>query len=125
MKTSCDKAVHYKYEPNCNRCKEEFCKNCKNFRIGFEMFLKNTDEIGKDYLKNFISNFLNINSLSLQIFFPEMQIKTTISVEKSFTIKSYDKSEKNRDQVVNQELNNVERINYRFKGKQRKIYKNF
>ena len=104
-----------------NKCKEEFCKNCKNFRIGFEMFLKNTDEIGKDYLKNFISNFLNINSLSLQIFFPEMQIKTTISVEKSFTIKSYDKSEKNRDQVVNQELNNVERINYGFKGKQRKF----
>ena len=43
MKTSCDKTFHYKYEPNCNRCKEEFCKNCKNFRIGFEMFLKNTD----------------------------------------------------------------------------------
>ena len=52
-----------------------------------------------------------------------MQIKTIISVEKSFTIKSYNKSQKNRDQVVNQELNNVERINYRFKGKQRKFYK--
>ena len=125
MKTSCDKTVHYKYEPNCNRCKEEFCKNCKNFRIGFELFSKNTDEIGKDYLKNFISDFLNISSLSLQNFFPEMQIKTIISVEKSFTIKSYNKSQKNRDRVVNQELNNVERINYRFKRKQRKFYKNF
>ena len=81
------KAFHYKYEPNCNRCKEEFCKNCKHFRIGFEMFSKNTDEIGKDYLKNFISDFLNISSLSLQIFFPEMQIKIIISIEKSFTIK--------------------------------------
>ena len=87
MKTSYDKTFHYKYEPNCNRCKEEFCKNCKNFRIGFEMFSKNTDEIGKDYLKNFISDFLNISSLSVQIFFPEMQIKIIISIEKSFTIK--------------------------------------
>ena len=89
------------------------------------MFLKKPDEIGKDYLKNFISDFLNISSLSLQNFFPEMQVKTIISVEKRFTIKSYNKSEKNRDQVVNQELNNVERINYRFKGKQGKFYKNF
>ena len=54
-----------------------------------------------------------------------MQIKTIISVEKSFTLKSYNKSEKNRDQVVNRELNDVERISYRYKGKQRKFYKKF
>ena len=33
---------------------KNFAKNCKNFRISFEMILKNTDEIGKDYLYNFI-----------------------------------------------------------------------
>ena len=121
MKTSCDKNFHYKYEPKCNRCREEFCKNCKNFRISFEMFLKNTDEIGKDYLYNFISDFLNMSSSSLQNFFPEVVNKIIISVEKGFTIKSYNKSEKNRNQVVKQELNNVERITYRFKGKQRKL----
>ena len=121
MKTSCDKNFHYKYEPKCNRCREEFCKNCKNFRISFEMFLKNTDEIGKDYLYNFISDFLNMSSSSLQNFFPEVVNKIIISVEKGFIIKSYNKSEKNRNQVVKQELNNVERITYRFKGKQRKL----
>ena len=99
MKTSCDKNVYYKYERKCNRCKEEFCKNCKNFRISFKMFLKNTDEIGKDYLYNFISDFLNINSLTLQKFFPEMVNKTIKSVEKKLTIKSYIKSEKNIPQV--------------------------
>ena len=26
MKTSCNKYFHYKYEPKCNRCREEFCK---------------------------------------------------------------------------------------------------
>ena len=76
MKTSCDKTFHHKYESNCNKYRKEFCKNCKNFRTGFEIFLKNTDEIGKDYLKNFISDFLNISILSLQKFFPEMQLKT-------------------------------------------------
>ena len=87
------------------------------------MFLKNTDEIGKDYLYNFISDFLNINSLTLQNFFPEMVNKTIISVEKKLTIKSYNKSEKNRPQVVNQELTDVKKINYPFKGKQRSFYK--
>ena len=85
------------------------------------MFLKNTDEIGKDYLYNFISDFLNMSSSSLQNFFPEVVNKIIISVEKGFIIKSYNKSEKNRNQVVKQELNNVERITYRFKGKQRKL----
>ena len=125
MKTSCDKNFHYKYEPKCNRCREEFCKNCKNFRISLEMFLKNTDEIGKDYLYNFISDFLNINSLTLQNFFPEMVNKTIISVEKKLTIKSYNKSEKNRPQVVNQELTDVKKLNYSFKSKQRSFYRKF
>ena len=75
MKTSSDKNFYYKYEPKCNRGREEFCKNCRNFTISFEMFLKNTDEIGKDYLYNFISDFLNINSLILQIFFQRWLIK--------------------------------------------------
>ena len=125
MKTSCDKNFHYKYDPKRNRCREEFCKNCKNFRISFEIFLKNTYEIGKDYLYNFISDFLNINSLTLQNFFPEMVNKTIISVEKKLTIKSYNKSEKNRPQVVNQELTDVKKLNYSFKSKQRSFYRKF
>ena len=83
MKTSCDKNFHYKYEPKCNRCREEFCKNCKNIRISFEMFLKNTDEISKDYLYDFISDFLNINSLTLPIFFQRWLIKQLYLLKKS------------------------------------------
>ena len=49
--------------------------------------------------------------------------KTIISVEKKLTIKSYNKSEKNRPQVVNQELTDVKKINYSFKGKQRSFYR--
>ena len=89
------------------------------------MFLKNADEISKDYLYDFISDFLNINSLTLQNFFPEMVNKTIISVEKKLTIKSYNKSEKNRPQVVNLELADVKKINYSFKGKQRSFYRKF
>ena len=49
--------------------------------------------------------------------------KTITSVEKKLTIKSYNKSEKNRPKVVNQELTDVKKINYSFKGKQRRFYR--
>ena len=40
-------------------------------------------------------------------------------------IKSYVKSEKNRSQVVNQKLDNVEKLNYTFTGHERTFYKKF
>ena len=51
--------------------------------------------------------------------------KTIISVEIKLTIKSYNKSAKNRPQVVNQELTDVKKINYSFKSKQRSFYRKF
>ena len=68
MKTSCE-WFHNKYEASCQNCRQTFCKDCKNFIISFEMFLKNTDEIGNDYLKNFVSDFLNISISTLHFFF--------------------------------------------------------
>ena len=44
--------------------------------------------------------------------------------EKTFKVKSYNKSEKNRIQVINKEFKNCEKISYSFKGKQRTFYKN-
>ena len=50
-------------------------------RISFEMFLKNTDEIGKDYLYNFISDFLNINIT--KFFFQRWLIKQLYLLKES------------------------------------------
>ena len=68
--------------------------------VSFEMFLKNTDEIDNQYLKYFVSDFLNISNQTLENYFPEA-VKKTIPIEKKLVIKSYKKIEKNRDQVVN------------------------
>ena len=48
-----------------------FCKDCKDFMVSFEMFLKNTDEIDNQYLKYFVSDFLNISNQTLENYFPE------------------------------------------------------
>ena len=92
--------------------------------VSFGMFLKNTDEIGNQYLKDFVSDFLNINNQTLENYFPEA-VKKTIPIEKKLVIKSYKKSEKNRDQVVNQEIKDAQKISYSFKGHKRHFYKKF
>ena len=62
---------------------------------------------------------------SLQNYFPEVVNKTIIPINKKLTIKSYNKSEKNRLKVVNQKLTEVQKMNYVLKGKQRSFYKKF
>lgn len=39
--------------------------------VSFEMFLKNPDEIDNQYLKYFVSDFLNISNQILENYFPE------------------------------------------------------
>ena len=41
---------------------KSFCKNCHKFHSKFKLFLENTDQIGKDYLENFVQDFLQIDS---------------------------------------------------------------
>ena len=99
MKITCE-WFHNKFDPSCKNCRQIFCKDCKDFMVSFEMFLKNTDEIDNQYLKYFVSDFLNISNQTLENYFPEA-VKKTIPIEKKLVIKSYKKIEKNRDQVVN------------------------
>ena len=111
---------HNKFDASCQSCRQDYCKECKKFMISFEMILDNTDEIGKQYLKDFISDFLNVSLASLENYFPTTT-RETIRNEKKLFIKSYKKSEKNRDQ----EIKNPQKINYTFKGKQRSFYMKF
>ena len=46
-----------------------------------------------------------------------------IPVEKTFNVKSYHKSDKNRNQVVYKKLDNCEKISYSIKGKNRTSYR--
>ena len=80
-----------------------------------------TDEIGRDYLQNFIIDFLHIDISTMQTFFSNTVEK--LPVVKEVQVKSYVKSEKIRSQVVKQNLDNVEKIKYKMKGKQRTFYK--
>ena len=48
-----------------------------------------------------------------------------IPVTKEVNVKSHVKGKKNRSQIVNQKLDNAEKIKYRMKGRQKTFYKKF
>ena len=120
QKTVCQ-SFHKKCLISCKFCRERFCKNCHKFDTTKEILLKGVDEIGKDYIENFIKDFLNISDRTVEANY-KVEIER-VPIEKNFKVKSYTKSNKNRSQVINKTLNNCGKINYKLTGKQRILYK--
>ena len=61
----CQKATcqyfHTKSLVQCKFCRETFCKNCHKFNITKDILLEKVDEIGKNYIENFISKTIKSN----------------------------------------------------------------
>ena len=79
---------------SCKFCRQNFCK---------------TFEIGKEYIENFIKDFLNLSDQTIESNY-KVIIKR-IPVEKTSQVKSYVKSIKNRTQVINQRFVDCEKLN--------------
>ena len=105
-------------------CREAFGKACHNFNIAKKTLLKDLDPIGKECIENFINDFLRISSETLQTNYQVGEI-VRVPVEKTFNVKSYHKSNKNRSQVVYKKFDNYEKLSYTVKGKPRTFYKKF
>ena len=123
QKTACQSS-HRKFLVSCKFCREAFCKACHNFNIAKETLLKGLDPIGKEYIENFIKDFLCISSETLQTNFQVSEV-VRVPIEKTFNVKSYHKSNKNRSQVVYKKFDNCEKLTYTVKGKPRTFYKKF
>ena len=64
-----------------------FCKSWHNFNIAKKILFKGLDQTGKEYIENFIKDFLGINNEKLQRNY-KLEVER-IPVEKSFNVKSY------------------------------------
>ena len=122
-KTACQ-SWHQKFLVSWKFCREAFCKACYNFNVGKETLLKGFDPIGKDYIENFIKDFVCISSETLQTNFQVSEV-VRVPIEKTFNVKSYHKSNKNRSQVVYKKFDNCEKLTYTVKGKPRKFCSKF
>ena len=121
QKTACQ-SFQQKFLASCKFCRETLCKACQNFNIAKETLLKGLNPIGKDYIENFIKDFLCISSETLQTNYQVEEI-VHIPVEKTFNVKSYHKNDKKRSQVVYKKFENCEKRSYTVKGKPRTFYK--
>ena len=116
-------SFHRKFLVSCKFCRETFCKSCHNFNIAKEILFKGLDQTGKEYIENFIKDFLGISNKMLQRNY-KVEVER-IPVEKTFNVKSYHKSDKNRNQGVYKKFDNCEKVSYSVKGKNRTFYKKF
>ena len=120
---SCE--AHRKFKITCNQCREQRYSNCCSFKCSIEIILtQNGDKDAKDYLSNFVNDFLNLSELTVSFFSIEISKKTVEKKEQINYVKCYRKSEKNRLQVVDQVLQNTDKLQYRFKGRKHHFYQN-
>ena len=76
QKTACQ-LWHCKFLVSCKYCRENHCKVCKTFNSTKDLLFKNLDDPAKDYVQNFIRDFLNLSSESLQNYY---QITKTVPI---------------------------------------------
>ena len=124
QKTACG-YWHKSIFPRCKYCRETFCKTCHKFNIAKNILLENADSTAKDYIENFIQDFLCISNETLETSENDFEVVERIPIKKSQTVKSYHKSEKNRSQIINKKLVDCEKISYTMKGKSKTFYKKF
>ena len=79
QKIACE--FHTKFLFSCKFCRETFCKNCHKFDVAKDVLLQKADEIGKDYIENFIRDFLNISAETIKLNY-KVQIES-VPVEKT------------------------------------------
>ena len=72
--------------------------------------------VAKDYIENFIRDFLCISNKTLETNFQVSEV-VRVPVEKTFNVKSYHKSDKNKSQVVYKKIDICEKLSYTVKGK--------
>ena len=120
QKTACG-PWHKKFLASCKYCREKFRKTCHNFNVVKSTLLENSDLIAKDYIENFIKDFLCISDETLKQ--ESFEVTKRVPIEKSHTVKTYSKSEKIRSQVINKNLVNCEKISYLMNRKSRTFYK--
>ena len=100
QKTACG-SWHKKFLASCKYYRGTFCKTCHSFNIAKNSLLENTNLNAREYITNFMQDFICISDETLARNFEAVE---RVLVEKLHTIKSYHKSEKIRSQVINKKL---------------------
>ena len=83
QKTACE-SWHNKFLVKCKFCRQALCKPWHNFNIAKETLIKGVDSVSKDYIENFITDFLCISNQTLEANFQVSEV-VRVPVEKNAT----------------------------------------
>ena len=86
---------HKQFLVSCNQCREAHCSSFVTSKSSVEILIKTLDSDGKNYVQNFITDFLKINNDTFQQYFKvETNFIESRPNLKIFDVKGYHKSEK-------------------------------
>ena len=81
------------YLLTCSQCRDIQCSSRVMFNSAIEILMKSLDNDGKNYFKNFVTDFLGISDVSLNDFFDvEKNSYESKERKKTFDVKVYHKS---------------------------------
>lgn len=78
----------------CSNCSIERCKNYQTFERSKEILLGSGDEISKQYVANFINDYLGVSEVTVSFF--NIKVSEDVKEKKKdiYVVTSYQKSQK-------------------------------
>ena len=99
------------------------CSNCAMLKSSISLLMKLAYDDGRDYLQNFITDYFNLSDIGLKKCFNIEKSNETKERIKTFDIKVYHKSKKNRSQVVMKALEDCYKTKYVSQRRKYHFYK--
>ena len=118
---------HKQFLLTCSQWREVCCLFCVTFKSAVETLVKTLHSDGREFVQNFIVDFLQISEETLNNLFKiETKLSESRTKPKMFDVKIYHKNEKkNRSQVVMKTLDDCNKIQYISKRGKRTFFKKF
>ena len=102
---------HKEFLLTCSQCRDVRCSNCVMLKYSISLLMKLAEDDARDYLRNFITDYFNLSDIGLKNFFNIQKSNETNERIKTFDLKVYHKSKKNRSQVLMKTLENCKKFN--------------
>ena len=111
---------HSRFVAFCKKCCSERCNNCRVFNLQMDMLMQAADVVGKNYIFNFVLDFLNISSESLRHFY---NIESSSNNEKrQFLISWKMHEEHGRKNYTSNISSAINKYQYQMKKRKRIVY---
>ena len=109
---------HSRFLSTCQLCRKDRCKKCRIFNLQMDLLMASADDLGKNYIFNFVLDFLNISSETLKHFYNIDNSKN----EKMQFLNSWKMHEVHGRQNCVSSVSSTIKYQYQMKNRKRNVY---